>query len=391
MVQLGLEILLENPSAHIKGERIALLANPTSVDTRYQHAVDLFFVHKDINLCRLLGPEHGIRGTAQDMRSVNKTTDPLTGLPEISLYGETFASLTPSAEHLHNIDTLVFDMQDIGSRYYTYAATMALSMQAAKKHGVRMLVLDRPNPIGGVQVEGGGLTPGLENFCALYPIPQRHGLTMGELALLYNEYFGIGCDLQVVACAGWKRHQYIDETNLPWVMPSPNMPTLDTAIVYPGMCLLEGTRLSEGRGTTRPFEIFGAPFVDSRELVQALSAYDIEGALFRPMSFEPTFQKWAGIQCHGAQIHITDRNVFMPYRAGLAVLHAIAQLWPDDFKWRTDMYEFRDDVPAIDLLTGSAAVREAIETGQPFDTVLEAAFDDIDIYDNARPDVLLYE
>jgi uncharacterized protein YbbC (DUF1343 family) len=307
------------------------------------------------------------------------------------LYGKTFESLSPTPAHLSQIDVLVFDIQDIGARYYTYAATMALCMRAARSAGVRVVVLDRPNPIGGLQIEGGGLDPGLENFCGLYPVPQRHSLTIGELARLYNHTFGIGCELEVVACEGWRREQYYDECDLTWVMPSPNMPTLDTAIVYPGMCLLEGTNLSEGRGTTRPFELFGAPFIDGRALADELRRYDLPGVRFRPCTIEPTFHKFAGQGCGAVQLHVTDRRAFQSYRTGVAVLVAAKRLWPEAFAWRSEPYEFRDDVPAIDLLTGRPAVRVAIDAGADLNTVMQVACGGTEVYDAGRGKVLLYD
>jgi uncharacterized protein YbbC (DUF1343 family) len=390
-VRTGLERFLDDPKRWVAGARVGLIANPTSVDTRLRHSIDLLHAHPDVKLELLFGPEHGIRGAAQDMIHVGDAHDPVTHLPEVSLYGKTFDSLTPRAEDLERVDVVLFDIQDVGARYYTYAATMALAMQAAAKAGVRIIVLDRPNPIGGAQVEGGGLEPGLENFCALYPVPQRHGMTVGELARLYNTSFGIGCDLDVIECEGWSRRDYYDETGLPWVMPSPNMPTLDTAIVYPGMCLLEATNLSEGRGTTRPFELFGAPFIDSRALAGELDRSGLDGAIFRPCSIEPTFHKHARQPCGAVQIHVTDRERFDSYRTGLAVLAATRQLWPDDFAWRTEAYEFRDDVPAIDLLTGHPAVREAIDAGVPFDEVVRLAARGTETYDAGRAAALLYD
>ena len=389
-MQTGLERFLTQPKGWIGDARIGLLANPTSIDRRFRHAIDLLHSHPDVNLVLLFGPEHGIRGAAQDMIHVGDARDPATHLPEVSLYGKTFESLTPRAEDLARIDVLVIDIQDVGARYYTYAATMALAMQAAAKAGVKVVVLDRPNPIGGAQVEGGGLAAGLENFCGLYPVPQRHGLTLGELARLYNTSFAVGCELDVVACDGWTRAQYYDGTGLPWVMPSPNMPTLDTAIVYPGMCLLEATNLSEGRGTTKPFELFGAPFVDGRTLASELARLAPEGAVFRACSIEPTFHKHARVQCGAVQIHVTDRSRFDSYRTGLAVLAAARNLWPEDFQWRTEAYEFRGDVPAIDLLTGFPAVREAIDFGAPFEDILALAKVGTDTYDAGRSACLLY-
>lgn len=390
-MQTGLERFLTNPGPWVGKARVGLVANPTTVDRHLRHAIDLLRAHPDVNLALLLGPEHGIRGAAQDMIHVGDAHDPVTHLPEVSLYGPTFASLTPTAEDLARIDVLLFDIQDVGARYYTYAATMALCMQAAAKAGVKVIVLDRPNPIGGLQVEGGGLEPGLENFCALYPIPQRHGMTVGELARLYNSAFAVGCELDVVPCEGWRRDQYYDQTGLPWVMPSPNMPTLDTAIVYPGLCLLEGTNLSEGRGTTRPFELFGAPFVDGRALAQELAGYGVEGAILRPCTIEPTFHKHAKLPCGAVQIHVTDRDRFDAYRLGLAILAAVRRLWPEDFKWRTEAYEFRDDVPAIDLLTGHPAVREAIDAFASFDEITRIAGEGARTYSAGREAALIYD
>jgi len=387
----GLERLLAEPRRWLGKARVGLVANPTTVDRRFRHAIDLLHAHGEVNLTLLFGPEHGIRGAAQDMIHVGDAHDPVTHLPEVSLYGPTFESLAPRAEDLERVDILLFDIQDVGARYYTYAATMALCMQAAARAGVKVVILDRPNPIGGLQVEGGGLAPGLENFCALYPVPQRHAMTVGELARLYNTAFGIGCELDVVACEGWKRGQYYDETGLPWVMPSPNMPTLDTAIVYPGMCLLEGTNLSEGRGTTRPFELFGAPFIDGRRLAEELSGYGLEGAILRPCMIEPTFHKHARQPCGALQIHVTDRARFDSYRTGLAVLAAVRRLWPEDFAWRTEAYEFRDDVPAVDLLTGFPEVREAIDLGAAFEDIVGLAGAGTETYGSGREAALLYD
>ena len=390
-MRTGLERLMADPEAHLGSARVGLIANPTTVDSKLRHACDLLHADSRVDLCALFGPEHGIRGAAQDMVGVTEGSDPVTGLPEISLYGETFESLSPTAEQLARIDVLVFDVQDVGARYYTYAATMALCMRAAAAAGVKVLVLDRPNPIGGTQLEGGGLDPGLENFCALYPVPQRHAMTVGELARLYNESFAIGCELDVVACEGWRRSQYFEATGLPWVMPSPNMPTVDTAVVYPGLCLLEGTNLSEGRGTTRPFELVGAPFIDGRALAAELDGYGLEGIVFRSCTIEPMFQKHAGARCGAVQLHVTDREVFDSYRTGLALLVAARTLYPDEFAWRAEAYEFRDDVPAIDMLTGKPAVREAIDGGADLDAVARLAAGGTELYDAGRQAALLYD
>jgi uncharacterized protein YbbC (DUF1343 family) len=390
-MRTGLEKLLDNPKRWLAKARVGLVTNPTGVDRFLRPAIDLLHGHPDVNLRLLFGPEHGIRGTAQDMIGVADNRDEATGLPEISLYGKSFNSLSPTPNQLVQIDVLLVDLQDVGARYYTYAATMALCMRAAKAAEVKVVVLDRPNPINGAQIEGGGLDPGLENFCALYPVPQRHGMTIGELARLYNDTFGIGCELEVVRCEGWRRDWFFDECELPWVMPSPNMPTLDTAIVYPGMCLLEGTNLSEGRGTTRPFELFGAPFIDARKLAEELQRYELPGVMFRPCVIEPAFHKFTGQRCGALQLHISDRRAFRPYRTGLAVLVAVKSLWPETFTWRTEPYEFRAAVHAIDLLTGKAEVRTAIDQGRGLDDVTRIACAGTEAYENGRDRALLYD
>ena len=389
-MKTGLETLLQSPLPELSTQRVGLVANPTTISRQVAHGIDLINAHPDINLVQLYGPEHGIRATAQDQIGVDSTEDPVTGLPEFSLYGSSYDSLSPSPESLEQIDTLLFDIQDIGSRYYTYQATMALCMQAAAKANVSMVVLDRPNPIGGHQVEGGGILTPLRNFCGIYPIPQRHGMTVGELAKLYNSACDIGCELKIIPITGWSRHQYYDELDYPWVLPSPNMPTLDTAIVYPGTCLFEGTNISEARGTTRPFELFGAPFIDSYALRDELNRLELPGLTWRPAEFEPTFHKFANQICRGLQLHVTDREAFLPYQTGLGILWCLRRLWPDQFQWKTDVYEFRDDVPAIDLLTGFPEVREGIDAGASFEAVLSAAGQGREWYDSHRGDALLY-
>ena len=391
-VLVGLERLVAEPGRYLeRGERVGLIANPTAIDHELNHAVDLLHRHEDVRLVALFGPEHGLRAEVQDMLAVEGSSrDERTGLPLYSLYGQDFDSLSPTEEALSGLDVLLFDLQDIGSRYYTYAAPRALAMRACGRADVRVIVLDRPNPLGGVVIEGGGLEPELESFVGLHPVPQRHGMTVGELARLYLEQFGDICELDVVTCKGWERQQYFDATDLPWVMPSPNMPTLDTAIVYPGMALLEGTNLSEGRGTTRPFEIFGAPFVDGDALRAALSELDLPGVRFRPLTFQPTFHKHQGQRCGGLQLHVTDREAFQPYRTGLAVLWATCQLYPGAFAWRTEAYEFRDDVPALDLLVGTASVRLGIDRGEDLGEVYELATRGAERYHAGRASALLY-
>jgi uncharacterized protein YbbC (DUF1343 family) len=353
---LGIEKLLQS----VKGSRIGAILNPTSVTAELRHLADV--LHEQGSLGALFGPEHGVRGDIQYLVDIDEARDPRTGVIERSLYGKDFASLTPRDEHLKGLDALLFDVQDVGARYYTYLATMGLAMQAAKRNGLAFLVLDRPNPIGGVEVEGGIVHPGFESFVGLWPISARHGLTAGEMARLLNR--DLGCDLRVFELEGWKRSMLYGETGLPWVIPSPNMPTVETALVYPGMCLLEGTNLSEGRGTTRPFELFGAPWLDGQRLADDLARENLPGARFRPCAFTPTWDKHKGARCHGVQIHLTDPRALTPVRLGVAcIVHARAQD-PARFRWRTERYEFVDDKPAIDLLTGSARFRAEVEQGK---------------------------
>jgi len=356
----GLDRVVAGETEILAGRTIGLLANPASVDRSLVHAIDRLAAAPKVDLVRLFGPEHGLRGTAQDMIAVAETTDPRTGLPVVGLYGSTLETLAPKAEDLAGLDALVFDLQDVGARYYTYIWTLLLSMRACADAGVAVVVLDRPNPLGGTVIEGPPIDAGFESFVGLSSLPNRHGMTAGEIARLLKSREAIGVELEVVAMAGWSRSMWFDETGLPWVMPSPNMPTLETAVVYPGMCLVEGTELSEGRGTTRPFELAGAPGIDSFALAERLAA-EIDGAMFRPVTFEPTFQKHAGVACGGVQIHVTDRDRYPTTRAGVAFILAAAELLGERFDWRTRAYEFVDDIPAIDLLAGSAKLRAGID------------------------------
>ncbi|HSD22635.1 MAG TPA: DUF1343 domain-containing protein [Anaeromyxobacter sp.] len=347
----------------LRGRRTGLVCNPTAVTSELVHAADLLHGAPGVELAALFGPEHGVRGDAQYMVAVGGERDPRTGVPVHSLYGSTSASLKPAADVLDGLDALVFDIQDVGARYYTYQATMMLCMEAAADARVPFVVLDRPNPIGGALVEGPRLTPGFESFCGLHDLAPRHGMTVGELALLFRAERKLDVELEIVPCEGWRRRTPFRETGLPWVFPSPNMPTPETALVYPGMCLLEGTNLSEGRGTTRPFELFGAPWLDANRLEGDLARERLPGVRFRPASFVPTWDKHAGVRCHGVELFVTDAERFRPFRTGLAcVLHARAQD-PARFAWRTEPYEFVAEVPAFDLLCGSAREREGIEAG----------------------------
>ena len=364
MVLTGLDILAQEGFARLRGRPVGLVTHAAAVDRRVRQATDLLAAAEGVDLVAVFGPEHGLHGQAQDLEAV---TDAETAAPArrtYSLYGDTAASLRPTAAQLAGIGTLVIDLVDIGSRYYTFQATMKYCLEAAAQLGIRVVVLDRPNPLGGIAIEGPAVRPGCESFIGAHDIAIRHGLTIGELATLYAVDLGLDpAVLEVVRCAGWRRDAWFEDCRLPWVLPSPNMPTVDTAVVYPGQCLLEGTNLSEGRGTTRPFEICGAPWVDAAALARRLGGLGLPGVAFRPVTYRPTFQKHAGLDCGGVQLHVTDRGAFRPVRTGLAVLVEMRRQDPERFAWRTEPYEFVADPIAIDLLFGSAREREAIEAG----------------------------
>jgi uncharacterized protein YbbC (DUF1343 family) len=363
-VRTGLDIVTAENFARFRGQRMGLVVHPASVDARLRHAIELFAAADGVKLDTVFGPEHGLLGEAQDLIGVGHDRDPLSGLRAVSLYGDSVASLKPTADQLAGLDVLVVDLQDVGSRYYTFPTTMLYCMQSAATVGLRVVVLDRPNPLGGNVVEGPTLRPGYESFIGAHPIAIRHGLTVGELARLYRAELKIDVNLEVIACEGLRRNMDWEATGLPWVLPSPNMPTVDTAFVYPGQCLLEGTNLSEGRGTTRPFELCGAPGVDGRKLCERLNGEGLPGVIFRPAWFQPTFQKHADVRCGGLQMHVTDRATFRSTRTGLAVLAALRNAAGDGFAWRTEEYEFVRDPIAVDLLCGSDRERKAIEAGQ---------------------------
>ena len=388
MVKIGLEVLLESRIDLLKGQRVGLVVNPSSVDRTLHHAVDLLNARDDVSLTALFGPQHGIRGETQDnMIEWEGFFDTRTGLPAYSLYGET---RVPLPEMLAEVDTLVFDMQDIGTRIYTFIYTMAHCMQAAARDGKRVVVLDRPNPINGVAIEGKTLEPEYASFVGLYPMPVRHGMTVAELARLFNAEFGIGCDLEVVPMEGWRREMWFDETGQPWILPSPNIPTLDTATVFPGTVFVEGTLISEGRGTTRPFELVGAPHVDPYALVEALESEGLPGCRFRPCSFQPTFQKHAGMLCGGLQIHVLDREAFKPVLTGVAILRAIHGLDPDHFEWKQPPYEYVFDKLPFDVIAGTARIREQIADQTPLDEIAAGWREDEAAFAHLREPYLLY-
>jgi uncharacterized protein YbbC (DUF1343 family) len=389
-VYTGLARLAMEGSSLLEGRRIGLLCNPTAVDVELRHAIELLASRADLKLAALLGPEHGVRGDAQDMIAVEPGRDPRSGLPVYSLYGHAEASLAPTAEMLDQIDALVYDVQDVGSRYYTFVWTMVLAMRACAKTGKAFVVLDRPNPLGGVHIEGGSITPGFESFVGLASCANRHGLTAGEIARWRHETEKLDLELAVISMRNWQRDMRFDHTGLPWVMPSPNMPTPDTAPVYPGMCLVEGTELSEGRGTTRPFELAGAPHLDGHRLAKDLAAMQLPGVGFRPAVFTPMFGKHAGQACGGVQLHVTSPEAFRPYRTGVAFLKACRDQAPDKFRWRERAYEFVERIPAIDLLAGTDALRKGIEAGASLDDLAARWPRDEGAWAEEREQYLLY-
>ena len=385
-VVTGLTRLLA--SRRLEGLRVGLVCNPASVDATLAHASDLLLHAPGITLAALFGPQHGFRADLQDnMIESPHAADAKRRVPVYSLYSET---REPTAEMLRGLDVLVVDLQDVGARIYTFVYTMANCLRAAARHKVPVVVCDRPNPIGGAAVEGPMLEPGFESFVGLFPIPMRHGMSIGELAVLFNTHFGIGADLQVAQMEGWSRKMYFDETGLPWVMPSPNMPTLDTAIVYPGAVLFEGTQLSEGRGTTRPFELLGAPWIDAERFSAELNALDLDGVHFRPVIFEPTFHKHAREACGGCQIHVTDRQAFLPVLASVAVMAAFHRANPGRFAWRQPPYEYEHDKMPIDILAGSPALREHIEGGTGAREIAASWEASVAAFDAVRRACLLY-
>jgi len=387
-MKLGLDLILESHLKLISGCRVGLIVNPASVDSRLAHAADLFWEHPRIGVTAMFGPQHGIRAETQDnMIEWRSFRDKRTGLPAFSLYGDT---RKPSPDMLADVDALVFDVQDVGTRVYTFIYTMALAMEAARDSGKRFIVLDRPNPISGLQIEGNILEPGFASFVGMFPIPMRHGMTVGELALLFNQEFGIGCDLEVVKMEGWNRTMWHDQTGLPWVLPSPNMPTVDTATVYPGCVFLEGTNVSEGRGTTRPFETVGAPFVDPYQLAGMLQGHELGGVHFRPLYFQPTFQKFGGQTCGGVQVHVTDRAIFKPVITGIAIISAIRNLWPEHFAWKDPPYEYVFDKLPFDVIGGTDKLRGLIERGVSPADIAAGWADELERFGEFRRPYLLY-
>lgn len=374
----GLEVLLTEQQALVAGKRVGLITNHTGVDRQMNHAIDLIRKAPGARLTALFAPEHGIRGLVQAGGKVADTVDERSGVKVYSLYG---AVRRPTPEMLAEVDVLVYDIQDVGARFYTFISTMGEGMDAAAEKGIPFIVLDRPNPLADLRVEGRMMDMSYKSFVGAYPIPARFGMTPGELAGFYRDRMEKKVDLKVVKMRNWKRSTWYDQTGLAWIPPSPNIPTLTAAIVYPGTCLIEGTNVSEGRGTTTPFEIIGAPWIDGYKLADELRKANLPGILFRPAGFTPTFSKYQGEVCQGVQLHVVDRDRFEPVRTALHLLKALKQLWPDKFQWRS----------SLDRLSGSDDVRLALERGDTPEQIVESWSAALKEYEEVRRGYFLYD
>jgi len=384
-VRLGSTVLIA--SGRLRGQRVGVLCNPASVDADLVHIVDRLASADGVTVAAIFGPQHGFRSDVQDnMVETPHAHDPVHHVPLHSLYSET---REPTTEMLRGVEVLVVDLQDIGARIYTYIYTMANCLRACQRHGIPVIVCDRPNPIGDA-IEGACLVDSFESFVGQFPIPMRHGMTVAELARLFNDAFGIGAPLEVIRMEGWNRGAWWDVTGLTWVMPSPNMPTLDTAVVYPGTVLFEGSLMSEGRGTTRPFELVGAPGVDAERFADEMNARELPGVRFRPAVFEPTFQKHAGRTCGGCQIHVRDREAFHPVKTGVALIDQFHRSAPDSFGWRPPPYEYERDKQPIDILAGSDSLRRQVEASIPVDDIADSWRESERSFETLRRPFLLY-
>lgn len=391
MTLTGLDLLAQGGFAEIRGRSVGLLCNQASVTRDLVHAVDLLLpghARGDFVLKAVFGPQHGLHGHTQDnMIEWEGSSDERTGIPIYSLYGE---AREPTDAMLEVIDLFVIDLQDLGARYYTFIWSMALCMKACERRGIPMLVLDRPNPIGGVQVEGPVLVPTLASFVGLHPLPTRHGMTISEVAKYFRAAFYPGVQLSYLTLQGWSRSDYFDDLDLRWIPPSPNVPVVDSAVVYPGMCLLEGTNLSEGRGTTRPFETFGAPWLDGWKLAAALNGLKLMGAHFRPVQFQPTFNKFSGEVCSGCFLHVTDRRSFEPVLAAIAVLRLCNSMSGGRFEWKKPPYEYEEEKRPIDILFGRPDLAEVALEDTPLNQVHQMLVEDAAAFEPARKAALLY-
>lgn len=404
-VKPGVEVFLEKHLDLVEGKKVGLVTNPSGVDSLLCSTIDLFYDNEGVNLAALYGPEHGVRGNAQAGEYVPFYRDEKYNIPVFSLYGQSekpFSGMlkniddymrtydtqeegkVPETEMIGSLDVMVFDIQDVGTRIYTYIATMAYCMEACAENSIDFIVLDRPNPINGKDMEGPLLEyPEYSSFVGLYPIPVRHGMTTGELAQLFNDRFlEKKVNLTIIPVEGWERKMWLDQTNLPWIIPSPNIPTLDTATVYPGQVFLEGTNISEGRGTTKPFELFGAPWIDGHELAIRLNALLLPGAAFREAWFTPTFSKYEGELCGGAQVHILDREKYKPFETALHIIKTVKDLYPDKFRFHQEYF---------DKIMGTSRIREALQRGEDIQNIIESYDQALKDFSEMRKSYLIYD
>jgi len=382
----GLDVLLQKSPRFLRDARIGVIGHQASVDSRLRHIIDLLRERK-ASLTAIFAPEHGLWGTAQDQIPITTQKESTSQLPIYSLYGD---QRVPTQEQLAHVDVLICDLQDVGSRYYTFIWTMALALQACARHGKKFVILDRPNPIDGRTLEGPVLDLNYASFVGLYALPVRHGMTIGEIGQWINATYQIGADLEVIPLQGWKRSMEFAATGLPWVPPSPNMPTLDTALIYPGGCLIEGTNLSEGRGTTRPFEWVGAPYLSGDAVARLMNSEKLPGVHFRACYFEPTFHKFQGNLCGGVQMHITDRATIKPFFTVLSLIKRIFEEYSTSFAWRDPPYEYEKEKRPFDILCGTDTIRKAIETSQKLSTLEKDWKDGLASFARERKPFLLY-
>ncbi|MDZ7861071.1 MAG: DUF1343 domain-containing protein [Candidatus Krumholzibacteriota bacterium] len=372
MVKTGCDILAGGKCARLRGKRTGVLANPASVTSDLRHITEILQSNK-IELKAIFGPQHGFAGETQaNMIEWESYEQPGSGIPVYSLYGKT---REPTDEMLSGLEQILIDLPDIGTRCYTYLWTAALMLKACAEKGIKVIIADRPNPIGGESVEGTVIDRGFESFVGLFPLTIRHGLTIGEALTMINENEDKKCELDIIRISGWKRSMHFRDTSLRWIMPSPNIPRAGTALLYPGMVLLEGTNISEGRGTARPFEIIGAPWIDPRALADELTKR-APGAIFRPLRFNPTWDKYRGEICGGVQIHITDRERFKPVRTGALAIRTAASLYPGEFEWTRPPYEYEREKMPIDIITGSDSFRNTINRGAGLKELFESWLED---------------
>jgi len=384
----GLDVLLDSRFNALQGKSVAVLCNQASVSRDLHHIVDLFHRQEGFKLQAVFGPQHGLHGHTQDnMIEWEGAHDSRTNVPVYSLYGE---SREPKDEMLNGVDLFVVDLQDVGARYYTFIWSMENCMRVCERLQIPVLILDRPNPISGLQVEGPLLQKDFSSFVGQRPLPTRHGMTVAEIAQYFKKTYYPNLNLDCVTMQGWSRSDYFNDLDLQWIPPSPNVPVVDTAVVYPGMCLLEGTNISEGRGTTRPFEAFGAPWLKAWDLAARLNELELPGARFRAVQFQPTFQKHSGEICEGCFLHVTDRRAFEPVLTALMILRECAKMGKDNFQWKSPPYEYETQKRPIDILLGKAGLAEKIIGDTPINELRQTLVQDVAEFEPYRKESLLY-